>query len=136
MDADRTEDAFREPKMTPSVPVNTLECLRGMLMERAKASKLKPKSLLISTNSLSNRFIINRWGIRPSQRKRYKYLFASVRMQCRGIFRHFIAKGRIEWDFDSESYLFGVYKFDEIRGNLILGFVAVSPDAEWTLPTR
>jgi hypothetical protein len=29
--------------------------------------------------------------------------------------------------------MFGVYKFDEVRGNLILGFVKMTPESEWTL---
>ncbi len=32
---------------------------------------------------------------------------------------------------DSEKHTFGVYKFDDKRGNLILGFVKVSSDSEW-----
>ena len=134
--SDRTGYAFSEPEMTPSILANVPECLRRILRESAKASKQKRKSVLISSNSLANRFILDRWGIRPSQRRRFKNLFSSVRKQCRNVFQHLMAKGRIEWDFKSESYMFGVYKFDEIRGNLILGFVEVSPDSEWTLPTR
>ena len=134
--SDRTGYAFSEPEMTPSILANVPECLRHILMESAKASKQKRKSVLISSNSLANRFILDRWGIRPSQRRRFKNLFASVRKQCRNIYQHIMAKGRMEWDFKSESYTFGVYKFDEIRGNLILGFVEISPEDEWTLPTR
>lgn len=88
---------------------------------------------MISSNSLANRFILERWGIRPSQRRRFKNLFASVRKQCRSIFHHVLARGRFEWELGRERFVFGVYKFDEIRGNLILGFVEVSPEAEWTL---
>jgi len=42
----------------------------------------------------------------------------------------------MEWEILNERYVFGVYKFDEIRGNLILGFVEVSPEAEWTLSVK
>ena len=34
------------------------------------------------------------------------------------------------------SSMFGVYKFDEVRGNLILGFVRMTPESEWTLSNR
>lgn len=34
------------------------------------------------------------------------------------------------------KHLFGVYKFDEVRGNLILGFVVMTPESEWTLSKR
>jgi hypothetical protein len=42
----------------------------------------------------------------------------------------------VEWTDISGRNLFGVYKFDEIRGNLILGFVVMTPESEWTLPKR
>jgi hypothetical protein len=132
--SDRTGYAFSEPEITPSILANVPDCLRKLLMDSAKAAKQKRKSVLISSNSLANRFILDRWGIRPSQRRRFKNLFASVRKQCRNVFQHLVAKGRIEWDFQSDAYMFGVYKFDEIRGNLILGFVEISPETEWTLP--
>ena len=134
--SDRTGYTFDEPEMTPSILANVPECLRGLLMDSAKAAKQKRKSVLISSNSLANRFILDRWGIRPSQRRRFKNLFASVRKQSRNLFQHLVAKGRIEWEFKSEKYMFGVYKFDEIRGNLILGFVEINPGSEWALPIR
>jgi hypothetical protein len=52
------------------------------------------------------------------------------------VFQHFLLRGRVEWTADSERYVFGVYKFDEIRGNLILGFVVMTPESEWTLSNR
>jgi hypothetical protein len=76
---------------------------------------------------------MERWGIRPSQRKRYRNLFTKVRKQSRAIFHHYLARGRLEWTSRTDSYVFGIFKFDEIRGNLILGFVPMSPDSEWTL---
>ncbi len=134
--SDRPQYAFTEPELTPSVLANIPDCLRGMLENSARSSKQKRKSVLISSNSLANRFIIDRWGIRPSQRRRFNSLFSAVRKQCRNIFHHILAKGRMEWTNKKEEFIFGAYKFDEIRGNLILGFVEVSPDNEWTLPTR
>jgi hypothetical protein len=52
------------------------------------------------------------------------------------VFQHFLLRGRVEWTDDSEKHTFGVYKFDEIRGNLILGFVVMKPGSEWTLSNR
>lgn len=52
------------------------------------------------------------------------------------MFQHFLLRGRIEWTDGSEKHIFGVYKFDEIRGNLILGFVVMTPESEWTLSKR
>ncbi|MHA2202032.1 MAG: hypothetical protein ACXABN_19375, partial [Candidatus Thorarchaeota archaeon] len=101
-----------------------------------KIERPKRKSVLISSNSLANRFILSRWGIRPSQRRRYKTLFATVRNECRVIFQHYLLKGRVEGTVESEKLLYGIYKFDEIRGNLILGFVAMTPDSEWSLPNK
>ena len=94
------------------------------------------RSILISSNSLANRFILERWDIRPSQRKRFRNLFATVRKQCRDVFTHYLALGRIEWVGKNERYVFGIFKYDEIRGNLILGFVSIPPGSEWKLPMR
>ena len=122
-----------EPETTPSILATIPDCLRNVLRNSSRASSGKKRAILISSNSLANRFILERWGIRPSQRRRFKNLFASVRKQCRSIFQHVLARGRFEWDLGRERHVFGVYKFDEIRGNLILGYVEVSPEAEWTL---
>ena len=127
---------FIEPETTPSILANIPECLRRVLKETSEASTKKKRATLISSNSLANRFILERWGIRPSQRRRFKNLFASVRKQCRNIFQHLLARGRMEWNIGSTRFVFGVYKFDEIRGNLILGFVDIPPEEEWTLPIQ
>ena len=132
---DRTGYAFREPIITPSILATIPDRLRAMLEDSASKSKQKRKSVLISSNSLANRFILDRWGIRPSQRRRFNSLFSAVRKQCRNIFHHLLTKGRMEWTNKDQEFIFGAYKFDEIRGNLILGFVMVSSENEWTLPT-
>ncbi|MHA2176834.1 MAG: hypothetical protein ACXABH_01805 [Candidatus Thorarchaeota archaeon] len=130
----RTRSIAREPEATPSILASIPECLRDALKEAVNTRGRK--SALISSNSLTNRFIFARWGIRPSQRRRYKNLFASVRKQSRIVFQHYLLRGRVEWTDISGRNLFGVYKFDEIRGNLILGFVVMTPESEWTLPKR
>ncbi|MFW9769446.1 MAG: hypothetical protein ACFFF9_01685 [Candidatus Thorarchaeota archaeon] len=130
----RTRQLVREPDPTPSILASIPECLRNALKEAINTRGRK--SVLISSNSLTNRFIFVRWGIRPSQRRRYKNLFASVRKQSRVVFQHYLLRGRVEWTDDSGRNVFGVYKFDEIRGNLILGFVAMTPESEWTLSKR
>ncbi|MFW9794877.1 MAG: hypothetical protein ACFFEE_11270 [Candidatus Thorarchaeota archaeon] len=130
----RTRPLVREPNATPSILASIPECLRDALKEAMESRGRK--SVLISSNSLSNRFIFSRWGIRPSQRRRYKNLFASVRKQSRIVFQHYLLRGRVEWTDESGRNVFGVYKFDEIRGNLILGFVVMTPDSEWTLSKR
>jgi len=130
----RTRSLVREPEATPSILASIPECLRGALKEAV--DNRGRKSALISSNSLTNRFIFSRWGIRPSQRRRYKNLFASVRKQSRVVFQHYLLRGRVEWTDKSGRNVFGVYKFDEIRGNLILGFVVMTPDSEWTLSNR
>ena len=130
----RTRILTRDPEVTPSILASIPECLRNALKEAIDSRGRK--SVLISSNSLTNRFIFSRWGIRPSQRRRYKNLFASVRKQSRVVFQHYLLRGRVEWTDESVRNVFGVYKFDEIRGNLILGFVAMTPDSEWTLSNR
>ena len=130
----RTKSLARDPEVTPSILATIPECLRNALKEAI--DNRGRKSVLISSNSLTNRFIFSRWGIRPSQRRRYKNLFASVRKQSRVVFQHYLLRGRVEWTDESGRNVFGVYKFDEIRGNLILGFVVMTPDSEWTLSNR
>lgn len=132
--SERTRSLVREPEATPSILASIPECLRDALKEAMNTRGRK--SVLISSNSLTNRFIFSRWGIRPSQRRRYKNLFASVRKQSRVVFQHYLLRGRVEWTDESGRNIFGVYKFDEIRGNLILGFVVMTPDSEWTLSNR
>lgn len=126
----------KDPKITESILARIPECLRKILQTSVEKHQRRRKGILISSNSLANRFILERWGIRPSQRRRYRNLFATIRRQCRTVFQHYLARKRIEWTNESEKYLFGIYKFDEIRGNLILGFVAKTLETEWTLPHR
>lgn len=85
--------------------------------------------MLISSNSLANRFIFTRWGIRASQRKRYKNLFSKIRQQCRTYFHHLLSTGQISCTNGTDTLRFGVYKFDEVRGNLILGFVHIDDES-------
>ena len=125
-----------EPKTTPSVLATVPHCLRQTLERAMNGPSGRRRSILISSNSLANRFILERWGIRPSQRKRYRNLFTNVRRQCRAIFHHYLIRGRVEWETMKNRHVFGVFKFDEIRGNLILGFVLMSPEAEWKLRSR
>ncbi|TXT56836.1 MAG: hypothetical protein BAJATHORv1_20433 [Candidatus Thorarchaeota archaeon] len=127
---------YYEPKTTPSILASIPDCLRMILEDALEKSKVTRKSILISSNSLANRFILDRWDIRPSQRRRYRNLFSKIRKQCRQIFQYHLARGRIQWNDKSETYLFGVFKFDEVRGNLILGFVPISKEHEWTIGSR
>jgi len=119
-----TKSIVREPEATASVLDSIPDCLKDTLLKSSTPEGKGRKSVLISSNNLANRFILSRWGIRPSQRRRYKNLFASIRKHCRVLFNI------------SGKHLFGVYKFDEVRGNLILGFVVMTPESEWTLSNR
>ncbi|MGY5852586.1 MAG: hypothetical protein RTU92_03380 [Candidatus Thorarchaeota archaeon] len=132
----QTDSIVYEPKTTPSVLAAVPECLRQTLERSVSGPNERRKSILISSNSLANRFILERWGIRPSQRKRFRNLFATVRRQSRDVFKHYLARGRIEWNSNGNRHIFGIFRYDEIRGNLILGFVSVPPGAEWKLPIR
>ena len=113
-----------EPKITPSVLAAVPDVLKKYLHEAVmKQPTRKRKSMLISSNSLANRFMFTRWGIRASQRKRYKNLFSKIREQCRTYFHHLLSTGQITCMHGKDTIRFGVYKFDEVRGNIILGFV-------------
>lgn len=46
--------------------------------------------------------------------------------------QHYLLRGRVEWGSKTGSTLFGVFKFDEIRGNLILGFIKVTSSSNWS----
>ncbi|MBD3405605.1 MAG: hypothetical protein GF411_05665 [Candidatus Lokiarchaeota archaeon] len=134
--SDQQDSIYYEPKTTPSILASIPDCLRMILMDSVEKSKVSRKSILVSSNSLANRFILDRWDIRPSQRRRYRNLFSKIRKRCRKIFQYHLARGRIEWTDKSDSYLLGVFKFDEVRGNLILGFVPISKDQEWTMKPK
>ncbi len=131
---EQKRDFYIDPVVTPSVAGNIPTCLREMLVESSMASQ-KKRTVLISSNSLANRFILNRWGIRPSQRRKFRTLFTTIRKYCRNLFHYLANQSRMEWTSGTERFIFGVYKFEEIRGNLILGFVKLSIEDEWTIPS-
>ncbi len=115
---------FREPKITTSILGSIPDCLYTMLQEKMPKTTSGRISILVSSNNLANRFILERWGIRSSQRRRYKNLYSTIRKQCRVIFRHYLSRGGIGWMTQDDEFVMGVYKFDEVRGNMILGFVS------------
>ena len=109
------------PELTPSIIATIPDLVKEILMETKQHT---PGRILLSSKGLANRFILARWGIRPSQRRRNKNLFAQVRKECRKYFRFVLSTERITYEQKGQSIDFGVYKFDEVRGNLILGFSA------------
>ncbi|MDF1538052.1 MAG: hypothetical protein P1Q69_04030 [Candidatus Thorarchaeota archaeon] len=119
----------------PSVLAKVPDVLRNKLRESILESEKNKDSTLISSNTLANSFIYERWGIRSSQRRRYRNLFSQVRRQCRSVFRNYLERGWLEIRDDEESkkHTFGVYKFDDKRGNLILGFVKMMPGSDWRI---
>jgi hypothetical protein len=123
-----------EPEATPSILANIPNTLHSFLMNSIKNKTRERKTVQVASNNLANRFILEQWGIRASQRRKHKNLFASVRQRCRAIFHNYLARGRVEWVSGDERIIFGVYKFDEIRGNLILAFVKITSETEWSLP--
>ena len=125
------DSSFREPKVTTSILASIPDCLHNMLQENVERTRERRTSILVSSNNLANRFILERWGIRSSQRRRYKNLFGTVRRQCRAIFRNYLARGTLVWKTQNEEFVFGVFKFDEVRGNLILGFVPPCGYLDW-----
>ena len=128
----RSEDSsFREPEVTTSILASIPDCLRNMLQENIQRNTERRTSILVSSNNLANRFILERWGIRSSQRRRYKNLFGTIRRQCRGLFRNYLTRKRVSWKDHNEESVFGVFKFDEVRGNLILGFVPPWGYLDW-----
>jgi len=123
-----------EPLLTASVLDTIPECLKRTLGEPI-GENIRRQSILISSNNLANRFILARWGIRPSQRKKYRHLFDRIRKECRVIFRNYHNRGRLQWKYNEVFHTFGVFKY-EIRGNLILGFVKIQSHEEWKLTIR
>ena len=128
---DSEDSTFREPRVTSSILANIPDCLHTLLQENAHRTSERRTSILVSSNNLANRFILERWGIRSSQRRRYKNLFGSVRKQCRALFRNYLSLGSITWKKENKELSFGVFKFDEVRGNLILGFVPPCGYLNW-----
>ncbi|MHA1638501.1 MAG: hypothetical protein ACTSUO_04515 [Candidatus Thorarchaeota archaeon] len=115
------------PSAATRLPQTIVHCLRAKLQETIIDSERGKKSTLVSSNKLANRFILERWGIRPSQRRRYKNLFSKIRKQSRRILQQYLTSGRLELSSNSNKYTFGIYKFDDIRGNLIIGFFVIQP---------
>jgi len=119
-----------EPVLTPRSISNISSLLKLTLLEiLSRCDRKGRKSVLISSNSLANKFIFSQWGIRPSQRRQYRNLFLAVREQCRCIFQYYTNKGEVICQNHGMDHKFGVYKFDEVRGNLILGFVYVDANS-------
>ena len=119
-----------ETRATPSAMADLPIILKDLLFASVGTNERR-RSVLLSSNSLANRFILEKWGIRPSQRKRNKNLFSISRKQSRRLFRRLLNRGRLEWTTPEIELAFGVYRFDEIRGNLILGFVKLDSDSPW-----
>jgi len=120
------DSTFREPKVTTSILASIPDCMHRMLQENVQRTTERRTSILISSNNLANRFILERWGIRSSQRRRFKNLFGTIRKQCRALFRNYLTRGKIIWKDQTGENSFGVFQFDEVRGNLILGFIPPS----------
>jgi hypothetical protein len=111
------------PNVTTSILASIPDCLQNILQENIQRTSERRTSILVSSNNLANRFILERWGIRSSQRRQYKNLFSTVRKYCRAMFRNYLARGNIIWKAQNDEFVLGVFKFDEVRGNMILGFV-------------
>lgn len=139
MPRENSDDDIRKDPIplnpAPSVLAKVPDVLKEKLRESILESEKNKDSTLISSNTLANSFIYERWGIRSSQRRRYQNLFSQVRRQCRSVFRNYLERGWLEIRDDSESkkHTFGVYKFDDKRGNLILGFVRMTPGSQWRI---
>jgi hypothetical protein len=121
------------PELLPSMLASIPDVLRSRLRDAIASSEENRTSTLISSNTIANRFIYERWGIRASQKWKYRNLFSQVRKHCRNVFKNYLRRGWMEINTDSEKHTFGVYEFDDKRGNLVLGFVRVTPDSEWYL---
>ena len=121
-----------ERRVTPSAMADLPIMLKGLLLASVNNAQRR-KSVLLSSNSLANRFILEKWGIRPSQRKRNKNLFSISRKHARRLFRRLLNRGRFEWTTSEGEVAFGVYKYDEIRGNLILAFAKIDPESPWNI---
>lgn len=106
-------------------PKSVSECLNDTLSESLLEPEQPPDSTLVSSNKLANRYIFEKWGIRASQRRKYRNLFSKVRQQCRQLFRQYLYEGKVEVSNDARKHTLWVYKFDDIRGNLILGFAKI-----------
>jgi hypothetical protein len=125
----RSSRSIPYPILTPSVLADIPKLLRNILIEASEESN----TVLVSSNRLANRFIFERWGIRPSQRKRYKELFSDLRRHCRILFQYLLKQERFEWETESGRKSFGAFKYDSIRGNLILNFKSINKKLNWLI---
>ncbi len=120
------------PEVTPSVLGSIPDVLRTVVADTVNHPDRK-SATLVSSNSIANRCILDRWGIRPSQRNRFKQLFSLIRKHTRKVFEHYLARGWIELKLGSQSVNYRIIKFDEARGNLILKFIEITKENEWLL---
>jgi hypothetical protein len=122
-------DVSSEPVLTSRIITKIPFLLKTILQEAfCNDNRRGRRSVLISSNNLANRFIHLQWGIRPSQRKQFRKLFSMVREQCRTLFQYYIKQENIMIRDQEKHQRIGVYKFDEVRGNLILCFVCIDPN--------
>ncbi|MFX1368612.1 MAG: hypothetical protein ACFFAY_08455 [Promethearchaeota archaeon] len=130
----KAKDRYSSPSpiLTSSVLADLPKLLREILID----ASAEADSILVSSNRLANRFVFERWGIRPSQRKRYKELFSDLTRHCRILFQYLLKQGRIEWEAESEWHSFNAFKYDLIRGNLILNFTNTSKKLNWLIRRR
>lgn len=133
-ESENSDDTIHQ-EPSPSVLATVPDLLKEKLRVAILNSEKNKTSTLISSNTLANQFIFERWGIRSSQRRRYRNLFSQVRRQCRDVFRHYLQRGWLELTEASAKHTFGVYEFDDKRGNLILGFVKVTRETDWWIRT-
>ena len=131
-DKNRPDCVRPAPQTVPGAPV--ISTIRSTLQRTVIESHRNRRSTLISSNNLANKFIFERWGIRSSQRQRYRNLFNQVRTQSRSVMRQCLDEGKLDVIDKTDTHRFDVYKFDDIRGNLILGFIRVKGKERWDVP--
>ncbi len=120
----------------PSVSVlaQIPETLKQMLFEMTRHGNESKRTLLVSSNALANKFILTHWGLRPAQRRYHRHLFIAIRRHCRKLFQHYLSRGYVTFELDGLKLHWGVFLYDRVRGNLILGFVHVPDDDPFRRP--
>lgn len=113
-----------------SSDVSIRKRLNRILRNRILSSERRRRWNLISSDELVSQYVKERWGITSSQEKDIPRRFQQIREQSRRVLQQFLDTGHLHLEVNSRTQLYLVFKFEETRENLVLGFFR--PDSRKT----
>jgi hypothetical protein len=110
--------------------VSIRERLRNILLTRIRSSERRKQWNLISSEELVGKYVRERWGVSTSQETCVPRLFQHIRNQSRRVLQQVLDTGQLHLEIDSRAQVYLVFKFEDTRENLVLGFFR--PDSRKT----